>query len=47
MVRHPFLCYCVMVLPHFGPDGELPAGVHFASREDFRARFGVLTSRRL
>jgi hypothetical protein len=36
-----------MVLPEFNLDGDLPAGVHFTSLQEFRARFGPLTPRRV
>jgi len=41
------LCYGVMVLPEFSLDGDLPAGVHFTSWREFRARFGKSSSRRV
>ena len=42
-----YLCYGVMVLPEFSLDGDLPAGVHFTSWQEFRARFGKSSSRRV
>ncbi len=42
-----YLCYGVMVLPEFSLDGDLPAGVHFTSWLEFRARFGKSSSRRV
>jgi len=36
-----------MVLPDFTPDGDLPAGVHVASWQEFQERFGRPTSRRV
>jgi predicted nucleotidyltransferase len=42
-----YLCYGVIVLPEFSLDGDLPVGVHIASWQEFRARLGAVTSRRV
>src|SRR5258705_5358496 len=36
-----------MALPEFGPEGELPIGVHITNWQEFRSRFGTATSRRV
>ena len=41
------ICYCVVVLPDFTGDGELPPGVHVANLCDFESRFGGSSPRRL
>jgi hypothetical protein len=36
-----------MVLPEFGPEGDLPPGVHIANWQVFLSRFGAATPRRI